>query len=290
MDIEELKAFLMVAKTQSFSGAANQLHLTQPAVSKRIASLEESLRSPLFDRVGRKITLTAAGHTLLPRAENILRELDEARQAMADLSGSVRGDLRVATSHHLGLHKLPPILRAYAGQYPEVNLQFEFLDSEVALHKVARGECELGVMTLSPEPTPHVLCDLLWNDPLVFVTQKENPMPCNVDLQTLSHLPSILPDLSTYTGRLVKACFEKNGLPLNLNMSTNFLETIKMLVSVGLGWSVLPQSMIDNQLKVLSVPGIHLSRSLGVVRHEKRHLSNSAQAFYDMLHAKKAEL
>lgn len=283
MDIEALHAFCEVANTQSFSEAALRLHLTQPAVSKRVAGLEQALGAPLFDRVSRKITLTSAGKTLLPRAENILRELKEAKRAMADLSGDVRGELKVATSHHLGLHKLPPILRAFSQRYPKVNLQFEFLDSEVALNKVLKGACELAVITLAPTPYPQLTHKELWKDPLAFVASDEFKIHSPISLAALSRAPAILPDLNTYTGRLVKQCFDQHKLHLNLNMATNYLETIKMMVSVGLGWSVLPESMVDKQVKKLDVPNVNLSRSLGVVHHEKRHLSNAAHAFYTML-------
>lgn len=282
MDIDHLRAFVAVARTGSFSITANQLFLTQPAVSKRIAALESDLATPLFDRIGRQVQLTQAGMALLPRAENILLQMREAKRAMADLSGEISGELRVATSHHLGLHKLPPMLRAFASQYPKVNLQFEFLDSEVAHQRVLRGVCELAVVTLAPTPIAQLICEPIWQDPLCFVTHADQTKP-PATLAELSREPAILPDLKTYTGRLVKACFDKRGLPLELNMTTNYLETIKMMVSVGLGWSVLPEAMLDEQLQVLPVEEVQLQRSLGVVRHQKRHLSNAASAFYTLL-------
>lgn len=282
MDVDHLSAFVTVARTGSFSVAAKALFLTQPAVSKRIAALEGHLGTPLFDRIGRKIQVTQAGMALLPRAENILLQIREARHAMADLSGEVSGELRVATSHHLGLHKLPPVLRAFASRYPRVNLQFEFLDSEVAHERVAQGRCELAVVTLAPSPMPQLICEPIWLDPLVFVAQVSQQTPPSTLIE-LSRIPAILPDLKTYTGRLVKACFDARGLPLALNMATNYLETIKMMVSVGLGWSVLPQSMLDEQLQVLPVEEVQLQRCLGVVRHQKRHLSNAASAFFALL-------
>jgi DNA-binding transcriptional LysR family regulator len=107
VDIQNLRAFLLVAETGSFSLAAEKLHLTQPAVSKRIALLEEQLGADLFDRIGRNTSLTEAGTALLPHARAVQRELEAARQSVRDLSGAVAGQLRLATSHHIGLHRLP---------------------------------------------------------------------------------------------------------------------------------------------------------------------------------------
>lgn len=283
LDTDALKAFTAVARCGSFSLAAERLHLTQPAVSKRIASLEASLDAVLFDRLGRRPKLTEAGAALLPRADAILAQLDEARRAMADLGGEVRGVLRLCTSHHVGLHKLPPILRRFTSRYPDVNLQIQFVDSEIAHERVLRGDCELAVVTLAPVPNETLLTEALWLDPLVFVCHPSADIVSPTSLQRLSGEAAILPDLNTYTGRLVKAVFDRHQLPLTLNMTTNYLETIKMMVSVGLGWSLLPASMLDGQIRELQVPQASLSRTLGVVRHKRRSFSNAATAFYAML-------
>lgn len=289
MDPENLKAFRSVARCGSFSLAADELFITQPAVSKRVASLESGLGVSLFDRIGKSIQLTQAGRILLPRAEQLLNQLEEARRALADLSGDVRGELHVATSHHVGLHKLPPVLRAFASEFPQVNLKFEFLDSEVALERVHRGICELAVVTLAPGPVDHLEFETLWQDRLRFVTGLESDLPESTNLLSLSESPAILPDLSTYTGRLVKRCFDERRLPLSINMTTNYLETIKMMVSVGLGWSVLPESMLDDNIRALHLAGVSLVRDLGVARHEKRQLSNAAQAFLEVLRANRGK-
>lgn len=285
MDISELKAFITVARTRSFSEAAKELFITQPAVSKRIAALEEHLNHALFDRLGKEVALTEAGKALLPNAEKILANVQTTEREIRELSGEIVGNLHVATSHHIGLHHLPPVLRAFASQHRNVNLQFEFLDSELAHDKVIRGECELAVVTLAPKLEYPLEAQVLWEDPLEFVVGLEHPFAnrTSVNLQDLSEEAAILPDLNTFTGRLVKSTFDKNGMSLKLNMATNYLETIKMMVSVGLGWSVLPKTLIDSHMRVINVPKVQLTRKLGVIKHQKRSLGNAAKAFYSIL-------
>ena len=106
MDTQNLKAFLLVAESGSFSLAAEKLHLTQPADSKRVAQLEEQLDTHLFDRIGRNVSITEAGEALLPHARAVQLELQAAEQSVRDLAGEVTGQLRLATSHHIGLHRL----------------------------------------------------------------------------------------------------------------------------------------------------------------------------------------
>ena len=151
MDLASLNAFIAIAETGSFSEAGERLHLTQPAVSKRIASLEQQLSVRLFDRLGREVSLTEAGRALLPRAYQILNVLDDTRRALSNLSGDISGRLTLATSHHIGLHRLPPLLRAFTKAYPQVALDIQFLDSEVAYEEILHGRVELAVITLAPE-------------------------------------------------------------------------------------------------------------------------------------------
>ena len=104
-----------------------------------------------------------------------------------------------------------------------------------------------------------------------------------ITLDALSQYPAILPDMSTFTGRIVKQLFEKEQLSLNISMSTNYLETIKMLIGVGLGWSVLPKTMLDSSLQILDLNSVEIHRDLGVIHHVHRTLSNAARAFLDLL-------
>jgi len=285
MDTESLKAFITVAQYGSFSQAARTLFVTQPAVSKRIAALEAHLNHSLFDRLGKEVKLTEAGAALLPKAVAILKNIQEAERDIRERSGEIVGTLGVATSHHIGLHHLPPVLRDFATRHQNVNLKFEFLDSERAHQKVIDGECELAIVTLAPKIAPPLTGELLWRDPLEFVIGKLHPLRHSqtFTLEQLSQHPAILPDLNTYTGRLVKACFDDQNLSLKLNMATNYLETIKMMVSVGLGWSVLPRTLIDEQMLTIQVPGVQLERDLGIITHQKRTLGNAAKAFYSIL-------
>ena len=166
MDIANLQAFVSVAEKESFSTAAQQLYLTQPAISKRIAALEEELSVRLFDRIGRRVTLTEAGHTLLPHAQRIMNELEDSRRALSNLSGQVSGTLTIATSHHIGLHRLPPYLREFASRYTQVQLDMRFTDSELGCAMIINGEAELAIVTLPLQKKPQLQCIPLWPDRL----------------------------------------------------------------------------------------------------------------------------
>lgn len=285
MDIAALHAFVTVAETRSFSEAALRLHLTQPAISKRIAQLETSLNCQLFDRIGRQTSLTEAGQALLPRAQRILFEMEDMRRELSNLSGEVSGTLKIGTSHHIGLHRLPPVLKTFSRRFPQVNLDIQFIDSEMAFDLLMQGQLELGIVTLPPEPHATLQTMTVWNDPLAFMVSVEHPLAAQkaVALQDLAAYSAILPSLSTFTRRIVEKLFRAEALDIDVAISTNYLETIKMMTSIGLGWTVLPATMLDDDVCRLPIRDIHLTRSLGVVFHPGHSLSNAAKAMLQLL-------
>lgn len=285
MDTQSLKVFLAVADNSSFTLAAEKLFLTQPAVSKRIAGLEDQLGCALFDRIGRDIQLTEAGRTLLPRARTWLLELDDIRRSISNLNDEVAGTLCIGTSHHVGLHRLPPILREFSQRYPAVRLDIRFIDSEEAWEGVLHGELELGVVTLPPESDPRVNQTPIWDDPLVFMAAPEHPLAQakSLTLSELTAYPALLPSPATFTRRLVETLLDEHQLHAQIAMSTNYLETLYMMVSIGLGWSLLPAAMMDGKVTRLAVNAALPVRKLGYVTHPARSLSNAARCFIELL-------
>lgn len=286
MDTNQLKAFVAIAELGSFSLAAQRLCLTQPAISKRIANLEQQLNYLLFERLGRRIDLTEAGKVLIPRAKAILKEVELAHRQLNDLSENIQGELHLTTSHHIGLHRLPAALKQFHQHYAKVQLQLNFLDSESAIKEVTSGNTELALVTI-PENLPTTLnSTAIWQDCLKFVVSKEHPLAqegCPT-LLLLSQYPAILPDLNSFTARLIKPLFDQQGLSLDILLASNFMETLRMMVGVGLGWSLLPDTLINTEdFMPLSIKGIDLRRDLGVIHRHDKKLSNPAKALLQIL-------
>ena len=285
MDINNLKTFISVAETASFSAASDQLFLTQPAISKRIAALESELDAALFDRIGRQVSLTEAGIALLPRARKILDELEDSRRAIRNLSGKVSGTLSLGTSHHIGLHRLPPILSDYNQKYPDVKLDLHFLASEEVCQQVIHGDIELGIVTLPQVPEAPLEYKKIWDDPMDIMISASSPLAKQSDLSLNELLtnPAILPEPGTYTRDIIEEAFDNINKPLAQGMSTNSLETVRMMVSIGLGWSVLPRTMLNRSLKVLRFPKLQFKRELGIIWHSGRTLSNATNVMVSCL-------
>jgi DNA-binding transcriptional LysR family regulator len=284
MDIQSVQAFVEVSDSGSFSRAARALFLTQPAVSKRIQSLELALDVKLFDRIGKRVQLTEAGRALLPSCRRILDEIDESQRIISNLRGATRGRLRLATSHHIGLHRLPAALREYANNWPLVELELRFIPSELACEQVINGTIELALITLPESADERLLLQPVWQDPMYAVVSSEHALAARnrVTRAQLLQYPAVLPSHGSYTRQLIDTALDLDET-VNTLLETDYLETIKAMVQAGLGWSMLPESMLDDSLCVLQLPRARIARSLGIVIHGSRTRSAAANAMMELL-------
>jgi DNA-binding transcriptional LysR family regulator len=284
LDISALQAFIAVARHESFSKASEQLFVTQPAISKRVASLEDDLGTQLFNRIARQISLTEAGKQLLPKAQDIVHQAEDMQRYASNLNQEISGNLSVAIAHHIGLHRMPPVLREFNLQHPKVTLDIRFEDSDQAYTAVEHGDIEFAVITL-PKTLPEKLTkETVWLDRLDIMVSNNHALAgqSELSLMNLSKYPCVLTSPDTETHQVIRREFQARGLSINVQMQTNNLETLKMLTVAGLGWSLLPKTMSDKSLKALDV-GLDLSRELGLVIHSKRSLSNAALALKSLI-------
>ena len=284
MDIQNIRAFLMVAETGSFSRAAEKLFITQPATSKRIATLEFSLDCQLFDRLGKNVQLTQAGKAIIPSYQRVLAEMDEAQRIISTLRTQVSGHLKFGTSHHIGLHRLPPILRHYSRQYPDVELDIQFMDSEQAAALILKGSIELALVTLPDNIEKPLTTIAVWTDHMHCVIANDHALTKqkNVTTKQLSQYGVLLQSHGTHTRDIIDQTLKLEA-NTKIIMESNYLETIKAMIQNGLGWGVLPESMIDDSLHKLKIKGIKMDRHLGLLLHQSRTLSSSANALLEIL-------
>lgn len=290
MQLSQITAFLAIAELESFSLAAERLHITQPAVSKRIRQLEQSMNTSLFDRIGKRSILTPNGQAFLPHAERILHEVKTYKSSLSGENDKPSGSLTLATSHHIGLHRLPQILRDFKIKYPQVDLDLHFMDSEDACVAIANNEIELAVVTLPETVDVRLNLEPIWIDTLQIVLAPDHPLANDnqINKKKLLDYPAILPSIGTFTRRIINHYFASNKDQMKIILETNYLETIKVMVSANLGWSMLPASMLDDTvigkpLDKSTISGSEIQRMLGIVTRQNRSLSLSSQAFIAML-------
>jgi DNA-binding transcriptional LysR family regulator len=289
MEFYQLVSFSKVAETKSISRAAEELFVTQPAVSKQIKALEEELGDRLFDRLGKKVHLTRTGEALYGRAVKILRSVEEAKAAVKGLSGECSGELVIGTSDHISLHRLPDVLKSYIAAYPKVDLKLRCHRSETILDMVGRNLVDVGVITL-PKVTGNLVSKVIWKDPMSLVFPKGHPLALlkSIRLRDITKYRLILPEPGTTTRKTIDDAFAKGKLVANVGMEVAYIETIKGLVKAGLGISILPDKAVEAEVKgglllEARIQDANVTRNLGVVYLKDKYFSRPATEFLRFL-------
>lgn len=285
MQTTAIQAFVCVCDLGSFQAAADALHISQPAISKRLANLEQRLGHALFDRIGRGVALTEAGRAYLPHAREMLAVMQDGRRALDNLGARIAGPLRLTLSHHVGLHRMPDILRDFLRRYPDVTPDIVFADSEAACRSVANGERELAVITLPTPSHPGLVEHCIWDDPMSVFAGRDHALATQptVAAADLNAHPAVLPPVDSYTYAIIAAALARHGVHVAPDMTSHYLETLRMLAGAGIGWTVLPTSMQHPELVRLPLAGLAMQRRLGAIRNPQRSLSNAAHAMLGLL-------
>jgi len=290
MDFYQLTYFRKVAEAKSISRAAEELLITQPAVSKQIRALEEEVGERLFDRIGKKVFLTRAGEVLYGYADRALRTLEEAKTAVRDMSEICAGELVIGTSDHISLHRLPGVLKTYITTYPKVELKLRCHRSETILDMVIKNLVDFGVITLPGQPIQNLASVTIWKDPMSLVFPKGHPLEEleTIRLKDAAGYGMILPEAGTTTRKFIDSAFSGKRLVPKVAMEVAYIETIKGLVKVGLGVSVLPEKAVKQEVEegtlvTAKIQDAAFSRDLGVVYRKDKFLSRPATEFIGLL-------
>lgn len=286
--LRQLKVFEAVARNLSFSRAAEELHLTQPAVSIQVGKLEDHAGLPLFEQLGKKIHLTPAGVEMLHSSRIIIQQFKEVEDAMAQFKGISGGKLNV-TVISAGDYFFPRLLVEFARRHSGVSLDFGVCNREELLNQLTDNLTDLAVMVRPPldmdtvsEPfAPH---------PYVVVAAPDHPLASKkrIPLSRLASEPFVVREKGSDTWNSMEEGFGAHLADLNIAMEIKSTETIKQAVIAGMGVSFLSAHTISRELQVgsltvLDVQGFPLMLHWYVVHRRNKRLTPVAQAFKDFL-------
>ncbi len=293
--VRQLKVFETVARHLSFSRAAEELHLTQPAVSTQVKDLEGHAGVPLFEQLGKKIYLTAAGQELLHYSRAILQLFREADEAMAQLKGISGGRLNVSVIS-AGDYFFPRLLAEFTSRHPGVILNLAVYNREELLRQLAENLTDLAVMVRPPEGMDTVN-EPFAPHPYVIVARPDHPLAARKDipLEDLMHEPFVTRERGSDTWNSMQDAFQERLPRLNIAMEIKSTETIKQAVIAGMGLSFLSAHAIGLELEagnlaVLDVQGFPSMQDWYVVHRRNKRLPPVALAFKSFLLADGAAL
>jgi DNA-binding transcriptional LysR family regulator len=289
MEFRQLRTFLAIAETSSFTRAANRVHLTQAAVSAQIKGLEEEVGRPLFARVNKKVFLTEAGELLVKRGERILREHDEALYELAELNHAGRGRLRIGTASTMtSHHPLPAILSELKQAFPQAQLTVQRGNSAEIVMKILSTDLDLGLVSLPVEATD-IRTEVLHRDLLVAIVPSAHRLSrlSSVSASQLADEHLILGEEGGNTRRLIDLFFETEGVRPEVTMELGSMTAIKRMVEHDLGVSIVPRSSAAQEisygtLKALKVRRLNVYYELGLASLKTSYSSPIQRRFKEL--------
>lgn len=287
MTPRQLQAFVAVAQTLSFARACERLHLSQPALSLAIRTLEEELGGRLFSRTTRQVRLTPEGAELLPKALQLLADWENVREQCRQRFTLQRGHVSIAAMPSFAVNVLPRILKDFRGRHPGVQIAVHDVIHEAVLEMVSAGRVELG---FSFEPDSEELAfQPLFVDRFIAIVPPTSVLTRAKAItwsNLLAHDFIALQDPSTVR-QLLRRALEENGLTLRVALECHQLTTVGKLVASGLGVSAVP-ALCEPQMRALGVRCLRLYRPIvrkpvGVIMRRDQQLSTAASAVVSAL-------
>jgi DNA-binding transcriptional LysR family regulator len=286
--LRQLKVFEAVARHRSFSRAAEELYLTQPAVSTQVRKLEEHVGLPLFEQLGKKIHLTPAGTQMLQSSREIIQKFKEAEEAMAQYKGVSGGRLNVSVIS-AGDYFFPRLLVEFAKRHSGVTLNFGVCNREELLAQLEANQTDLAIM-VRPPVAADTIAEPFAPHPYVIVAAPGHPLAGRkkIPVSRLASEPFIVREKGSDTWNSMVEAFGERIAQLNMAMEIKSMETIKQAVIAGMGISFLSAHTISRELRsgqlaMLDVQGFPLMLNWFVVHRRTKRLPPVAQAFKDFL-------
>ena len=280
----QLKVFEAVARHLSYTQAAQELHLTQPAVSMQIKQLEEQVGLPLFEQLGKKVFLTQAGEEMYHYSRNIAHELSEAEEVLEQLKGVRRGHLVLAVASTAN-YFATRLLAAFAKQFPEVTFSLDVTNRAVLLQQLERNESDLVIMGRPPADMPLTM-EAFMDNPLVVIAPPAHRLVGDkeIPLDDIKDEPFLFRERGSGTRIAMERFFKERGVILKTGMEMASNEAIKQAVEAGLGLGIVSIHTLELELEtrrlaVLNVQGFPVLRHWYLVHREGKRLSPVAAEF-----------
>jgi LysR family transcriptional regulator, hydrogen peroxide-inducible genes activator len=284
MQIHQLRYFCAVARTGSFTRAAQHEHLAQPSLSQQIRKLEDELGTKLFDRLGRTVRLTQLGEVFLPRAEAILRQVTWAKLEIQEMAGTEQGKLVIGAIPTIAPYFLPPSLASFAHKFPRVQVSVIEEVTDELLKRIHEGTIDLALLAL-PVPATHCLCHELFRERLYVVVPRNHRFASlsKIHLKQIESDPFLLlKEGHCFRENTLSACSRARIRP-NVIFESGQFTTILAMVSAGSGVSVVPEMAVEKRegCKFLPIVDENAFRRVGIVQLKQHFRGRVHRAFLD---------
>lgn len=285
MELHQLRYFVAVAETGTFTEAAKRCFVSQPSLSQQIMKLEEELEQPLFDRLGRRVEPTEGGRRLLGRAQAILFEIEDAARAVKD--AGEKGHLRIGVFPSIGPYLLPQILAEGQKIMPGVTISVREDFRTKLADAITAGDLDLFLGSMPPD-RPELEVEKLFSEDLLVAVSSSHPLAKakRVRPRDLAGQKLILLGEASSLALQTKRFFGAHQIGMEIGSQCAQVHSVKALVAAGVGLAIIPRMAIDNQetgIVYRGIQGLRPKREIVIVRHRHRFRSRAETAFVLML-------
>ena len=286
MELHQLRYFVAVVREGTFTKAAQRLYITQPSLSEQIRKLETELGSPLFRRLGRRLALTSAGESLLPHAEKVMLEVEEARARVQEVRGLRRGRLSIGVLPSAAARLLPRFVAEFRRHHPGVEVVLrEESDSAEFEQLVHDGVLDLAIVRLPPARRTDLEVEVLVREPLVLVAPPGHRLADrrSVTLADLAHEPFVMMRPGHGLRESLQSLCRQAGFDPNVVLEAGQLASLVGLVLAGIGITVVPRMAVGPEARRVPIRDSSAYRVLGVVWSSGQPLAPAARIFLELL-------
>jgi len=288
--MRQLEVFLAVARAGSFRRAAERAHVSQPALSQHVGELERGLGTRLFDRRGRAVVLTEAGHILEEHVLRVFATLSSAEEAIADLTGGGRGSLTIGASTTPGLYLMPALMAAFEQERPGISVDLRIANSRVIEEQVRANELDLGVVGghgLAPDEEC-LAAGMLDELVLIVAPGHDWTRRTRLDPSILARERLLMREDGSATRQVTERALQQADVKIGRMLVLGHTEAIKQAVRVGLGVAFVSIHAVRGELETgrlerIRIRGLDIQRHFHVIHNEARTLNARARAFITSL-------
>jgi LysR family transcriptional regulator, low CO2-responsive transcriptional regulator len=289
--LHQLQVFLKVTQNKSITKAAEELSLTQPAISIQLKNFQEQFDLPLTEVIGRKLYITDFGLEIARAAENILNEVNEINFKTHAFKGQLFGRLRMSVVS-TGKYVIPYYLSAFLKLNPGVELVLDVTNRQSVIRDLEDNLVDFSLVSVVPDKVKLNTLKLLQNKLYVVTSPSFDDIPSDVNLKTFESLPMIFREQGSGTRMVVEKFWQANNIKVRKKIELTSNEAVKQAVVAGLGCAVMPLIGIKNELKVgelkiIPMPNFPICSDWELVWHKDKKLSPVSQAYLDFLIANK---
>ncbi len=250
MDLRQLEILQAIAETGSFTACGRKLHVSQSAISRQIALLEEELGEPLFLRVGRKVRMTPAAESLVQLGQRVFQDVRDTVGAITDRTRSLAGTLRLAGGMTVCLYVFPPLLKHLKRVHPQLDVRVTVATAGRSVEEIRNGQVDAGLLTLPVEESDLVTVPVL-REELLLVTMPTHPLAKRRRIlpADLAGQPFVLFEAGSATRRVIDSFFVTEKIEPTIVMDTENVEIIKAMVKTGLGIGIVPYQAVAREVR-----------------------------------------